>query len=202
MSPQAIKCPKCGSTNVYYRFKGDEYECLNCHYKWKHGNERHKATKVELWHRTFRENIPKILREGLKPPEECSAGNKFMDFIADRIGIPKERRRCKAVYLYFPGKAPLVRNEKKEGIIRVLIEPEKVWVADMEVATEALMWAFGGSVFKYAERARIFAERYWEEMIPYNRYIKEKPYFNEPECLVFEPIPPEKVLLADMQIKR
>jgi len=158
------------------------------------------SEKIILWHRTLSENIPKIQSEGLKPREECFVGNVFMDNIADKIGIPKERRRCKAVFLYFPaGKAPLVRDEEKEGIIAVSIEADNVFVSDMENATEAIMHYFGGP--KFRDRAEMFAKYYWEEMMPYKEYMEKKPYMYEPECLVFEPIPAERIFLADMMVK-
>ena len=28
-------CPKCGSNNIYYDYKKEESECLNCKHKWK-----------------------------------------------------------------------------------------------------------------------------------------------------------------------
>lgn len=36
----SLKCSECGSTNIFFDYKTQEYECLSCGHKWRKGEER------------------------------------------------------------------------------------------------------------------------------------------------------------------
>ena len=69
-----VKCPKCGSTNIFYRVKTDEYECLvpTCGFKWIKrkqlvvDDQTIVVTKAKLSELVPPEEVEKIWRVGVE----------------------------------------------------------------------------------------------------------------------------------------
>lgn len=159
-----------------------------------------KLNEIEIWHSTEREVLQSILKEGLKPREDCTLTSVFMDKIGEQMDI--KVKRCDSVYGFLPNKCPV---ERGPITVSIKVNPSKVYVADMEVATEVGMHYWGGLHVpnpdrrrEHMEKAEMFAERYWDELVTLRDY-KEKAKelaFMDPEIIIPEGVSPEKIEVA------